>query len=73
MSQYRAYQFDEDARVMGLPHILICDSDEIAVERAKLLDVGYRIEVWSGARLVARFQSPPSNTKNLENSNGGGD
>lgn len=64
MPRYRAYQFDKEARVVGLPLILDCNNDETAIGRAKLfLDVGDHIEVWNGARLVTSFQPHP-NAKN---------
>jgi len=38
--------------------VLVCKSDTEAVEQAKKLLNGLDIEVWEGARKVARIESP---------------
>ena len=60
MPRYRAYQFDKEERVIGLPLIVDCDNDELAIAKAKLvLDFGDHIDVWNGDRFVTRFQLHP--------------
>jgi hypothetical protein len=35
----------------------ICDDDEAAKERAKLLVDGHDVELWDGARKIAEFKT----------------
>ena len=47
-------------RLKGLPLIVDCDNDELAIAKAKLvLDFGDHIDVWNGDRFVTRFQLHP--------------
>jgi hypothetical protein len=55
MPKYRTYQMDQEGRVIGLPNVIACDDDEMAIKKAKLLGSGHRIDVWNGDRLVARI------------------
>jgi hypothetical protein len=51
MPDYRAYKIKND-HVAGVPTIITCDSDEQAIEAAKVLADGHDIELWDGPRFV---------------------
>jgi hypothetical protein len=59
MAEYRAYTVGPDGHFIGCEP-LICSDDGEAVAKAKHLVECYDIEVWSGARFVARMESAES-------------
>jgi hypothetical protein len=54
MPEYRAYTIGPDGHIIS-SEPMICADDEEAIERARRLVEGHGIELWSGARLVARL------------------
>jgi hypothetical protein len=52
MREYRAYLIGRDGHIVYRVDLL-CDDDEAAKERAKLLVAIHTVELWQGARLVA--------------------
>ena len=63
MLDYRAYMLDEDDHIIRFEP-LVCASDDEAVASAKRLVDGHDVELWAGARLVARLERPPSKASN---------
>ena len=59
MPGYRFYNVNEHGHVIGRPAIkeLMTDPDAVREAQDKLLD-GNDVEIWQGARLVARVNSP---------------
>jgi hypothetical protein len=51
MPGYRAYKIKND-HADGAPTIITCDSDQQAIEAAKVLADGHDVELWDGARFV---------------------
>ena len=56
MSEYRAYRIKNE-HIDGVPVVITCDDDNVAIEQAKRRLSGHYIEVWDGARLVAGIKS----------------
>jgi hypothetical protein len=54
MAEYRAYIISVDEHIQSRIE-LICDHDADAMAHAKQLVDGYDVELWQGARKVARF------------------
>jgi hypothetical protein len=54
MPEYRAYIISVDERIQSRIE-LICDHEADAMAQAKQLVDGYDVELWQGARKVARF------------------
>ena len=55
MSEYRAYLVDRDGHIKHRVD-LICEDEEGAKERAKLLVDGHDVELWFGTRRIATFR-----------------
>lgn len=55
MAEYRAYTLGSDGHFDGFEP-LICVDDAEAIERAKRLASKAPVELWCGARLVARLE-----------------
>jgi hypothetical protein len=55
MHTYRAYLIKSDGHVIYRVD-LVCDNDEAAKERAKLLVDGHAVELWDGPRKIAEFK-----------------
>ena len=55
MSQYRVYFVSSDDHYLGPAQIIECDNDEQACFKAQQIAIGCGIELWEGARFVARF------------------
>ena len=62
MVEYRAYLVGPDGHFMGTEPIVGAGDGE-AIEKAKRLVNGHDIELWSGARLVARLKHADEQTK----------
>jgi hypothetical protein len=56
MAEYRAFPIGFGGHFIGF-ELLICESDDEAIAKAKRLVVGYAIEVWCGERLVIRLEA----------------
>jgi hypothetical protein len=54
MQEYRAYTVGPDGHIIGFEP-MVCANDEEAIERARRLVEGHRVELWSGSRLVIRL------------------
>jgi hypothetical protein len=54
MKEYRAYTVGLDGHIIGFEP-MVCANDEEAIKRARRLVEGHGVELWSGARLVARL------------------
>lgn len=55
MLAYRVYVVDRDGHVKDVPRVIECKDDEEAILRAKQLLDGHPIEIWEGARVVAKL------------------
>lgn len=55
---YRAFVINDVGRLSGVPEIITAADDGEAVVQAELLLGPQPIEVWEGARLVARIPLP---------------
>jgi hypothetical protein len=53
---YRAFEIGEDGHVIGRADLRFCRNDTAAKVFAKRLVDDRPIEVWDGARLLARFE-----------------
>jgi hypothetical protein len=59
VAEFRAYLVGLDGHIIGYEPI-ICTGDAEAIAIAhRLIDGGHAVEVWSGPRLVSRFQREP--------------
>ena len=58
MPEYRFYTLLRGDKIAGPATQVECSSDEEAISQAKKFINGLDIEVWQGARLIARLQSP---------------
>lgn len=56
MLEYRAHLIGRDGHIVHRVDIL-CVDDEAAKERAQLLVDSHTVELWQGARLVARLSA----------------
>ena len=54
MAEYRAYLLGSDGRIAKRLD-LVCDDDNAANEQARHLVDGHDVELWSGQRLVTRW------------------
>ena len=54
MADYRAYAVGHDGHFVGFEPV-VCDTDDQAIGRAKLLLDGHDIEVWCADRMVAKL------------------
>jgi hypothetical protein len=55
-SQYRIYQLDGEGRI-ALARGVSCPDDLAALAEAEYHSAGHPVEVWQGARLVARVKA----------------
>jgi hypothetical protein len=62
MPDYRVYPVDKSNHIVAAPHVVTCDSDEEAIEKARPLVNGHDVELWDGARQVGRIKSNDSET-----------
>jgi hypothetical protein len=53
----RLYTISKADHITRPPSIIDCNNDHDALERVKQLIDGYDIELWDGARFVARIKS----------------
>lgn len=61
MPQYRIYTLLSGNKIVGATRIITCETDAQAIERARSFLENRDIEIWQGARVVARLQ--PRDTK----------
>jgi hypothetical protein len=57
MNEYRVYHMDEDGHIDGPADGIVCESDEVAIVRAKHLLDGHDVELWQCDRLVIRMRA----------------
>ena len=57
MPYYRAYVLDPSGRTSGPAHHLICDGDDLAIERALRIVGRQLFEFWNVDRLVFRLEA----------------
>lgn len=55
MPVFRVYFMDADGRTSGPPEILNCTDDQEATEKSRQFVNGRDLQLWEGARLVAKF------------------
>ncbi len=55
MSEYRVYLMDGRQGIVAV-HTVICNDDENAIIAARPFARGHEIEIWDGARKVARLK-----------------
>jgi hypothetical protein len=53
--EYRAYAVGPDDHFVGF-HVFVAANDEVAFERARQLVDGHDLELWNGARFVAKLK-----------------
>jgi hypothetical protein len=58
MPDYRIYTLRDDGHISSPADVIKCPDDQTALEEAKLVLNGKVIEVWDGARPVARLDPP---------------
>jgi hypothetical protein len=56
--RYRIYTVGIDGHFIGFEPI-VCDDDAEATEKAKRMVDAHAIELWSGPRLIVRFERKP--------------
>jgi hypothetical protein len=57
MAHYRLYPTTTDGHVTAPPTVIECADDQEAIGRAAQFVDGRSIELWEGARFIARFPS----------------
>ena len=57
MHNYKVYVFGDDGHIINLVD-LNCLDDEAAADKGRQLADGRPIELWDGARKIARFEPP---------------
>jgi len=57
MLRYSVYTLTSDNLIMGAGTVLDCETDQGAIEKARILMNGDDIEVWQGARRITRIRS----------------
>jgi hypothetical protein len=60
MPAYRVYVVTNDGHISGPPHVIDCDDDQEAMGKAIQYTNGKSVELWGGARFIARFPSDES-------------
>jgi hypothetical protein len=55
MSSYRIYEVDKNGHVVRPPQVIICADDQQAIREAKPIAGIHDVELWNGARIVARI------------------
>lgn len=55
MSEYRVYLMDGNHGIVAV-HTVICNEDENAIIAARPFAHGREVEIWDGARKVARLK-----------------
>jgi hypothetical protein len=55
MRAYRIYVVTKEGRIAGPPQVIECADDQEAMGKAVQHTNGKAVELWNGARLVARF------------------
>jgi len=46
MPEYLIYKVGEDRRLLDFPHVIVCDADEAAIEKAGQMVKELDLEVW---------------------------
>jgi hypothetical protein len=57
MHDYRIYVISDDNHIAGVPEVISCVSDEVAVQSAADRLNGHDLEIWQGPRRVKRLPS----------------
>ena len=57
MPRYRACGVSKVDNITGPPDLIICADDQAAIQQVKEMTSGREIELWDGARFVARIKS----------------
>lgn len=57
MAAYRVFEVDSNGHVVKAARIIDCKDDEAAAAEARVFIDGYDIEIWDGARRVAKIES----------------
>ena len=57
MPDYRIYVVDEHGHIAGPAHVITCATDEEAIEKAKPMIDRHDIELWDGARKIAKISA----------------
>jgi hypothetical protein len=52
---YRAYEIDENGKIWRAPHVVQAETDDDAIRQTKSVLNADDIEIWEGARMVARL------------------
>ena len=55
---YRAFVIGPDRLAIAV-HIIVADHDGLAIEKARALEGGLRVELWCGSRKVADIPAEP--------------
>jgi hypothetical protein len=58
MHEYRAYTIGPDGRIFKAEP-MVCDSDDEAIIRGRVLAKEHAIEIWSGDRFVIKLDPAP--------------
>jgi hypothetical protein len=54
MSEYRVYTIGPDGHIFKADH-MICDNDDEAISRVRVIVAEHPVEIWSGSRFVIRL------------------
>lgn len=55
MREYKAYVLGQDGHIFSRVDI-VCEDEDTAKQRAEQLVDGHAVELWEGARRIARFK-----------------
>jgi hypothetical protein len=56
VNEYRIYVLDREGHVMGPSKIVVCKTDEEALEHARQFLDGNPVEIWLGAKRIGRLE-----------------
>jgi hypothetical protein len=58
MPEYRLFSINDVGHINTASTVISCADDAQAVEKAKALNLGPKVEVWQGSRTVAVITAP---------------
>jgi hypothetical protein len=57
LRSYRVYAVTPDGHFAAAPVVIDCPGDAQAISRAKAMQDGLALEIWDGARMVAKLDA----------------
>ncbi len=57
MPEYQIYKVDQDGHLFDVPHVVMSDNDQDAIEKAQRMAFALDLEIWQGERRVTRIKA----------------